>query len=511
MQPAKRVAVNTGILYARMAITVFISLYATRLVLAALGAEDYGIFSLVGGAIAMLSFLNNAMTSATQRFISYAQGEQNEKKQKQIFNVSLILHLLIGCALVALLEVLGYFLFDGVLKITPDRLGEAKLIYHFLVVSTFVKVISVPYDAVINAHENMIFVGILGIVEAILKLGIAIHITYTGGDKLVSYGLLMAVLAVFLLVILRIYCRKKYTETAINLKYFDKDLFKEMTGFASWSLLISASGIITMQGMSIVLNTFFGVIVNAAQGIANQISGQLMVFSNTMLKALNPVIVKSEGENNSRQMLASSLTGSKISFFLLAFFAIPAIIEMSTILNFWLKDVPDFAVIFCQLNLVRLILNQLTITFPTAIGAKGNIKNFSLWIAGGYATLLPSSYFAFKLGASPDIIYINLIVLTILLSVIKVWFMHRLCDLELRNYYSDVLMRSLLTLFPVVGFAIVPSFLMGESLTRIVLVLLLSTGSFIFFGFYIGLNKKERELLVKGIESVSASIKRRLV
>ncbi|MGQ7867780.1 MATE family efflux transporter [Sunxiuqinia sp. sy24] len=497
MQAAKRVALNTGILYARMAITVFISLYATRLILAALGAEDYGIFNVVGGAIAMLTFLNGAMASATQRFMSYAQGEGDENKQKQIFNVSIILHLVIGFILVGVLEIVGYFLFSSVLVIEADRMDVAKLIYHFLVVSTFVTVISVPYDAVINAHENMLVVAIVGIVEAVLKLSIAIYVTYTGHDKLASYGLLMALLSIFVLLVLRIYCHKKYPEVIINIqKYFHKGLFREMTGFASWSLLISASGIITMQGMSIILNSFFGVIVNAAQGVANQISGQLMAFSNTMLKALNPVIVKSEGENNREQMLMGTITGSKISFFLLSFFAVPVVIEMPFILDLWLKDVPEFAIIFCRLNLIRLVINQFTVTFPTAIGAMGDLKQFSIWIALAYATLLPASYLAFKLGASPEIIYINLIVVTVGLSIIKVYFTHRLCGLSLKGFYRDVLLRSLATLLVTFLLACVPMLFLNSGFIRLIAVLSASSVAFLLMLFWVGLNKREEQLII---------------
>jgi len=317
MEQAKRVAKNTGILYVRMAITVFLSLYITRLVLAALGAENFGIFNLVGGAIAMLSFLNGAMSSASQRFMSYAQGEGDHKKQKYIFNVSTLLHFFIAIAVVILLELAGYFFFNGLLKIDPDRMYAAKIIYQFLIVSTFFTVISVPYDAVINAHENMLFVAITGIIESILKLGIAFYITYTNFDKLISYGLLMASLAILMLIIKQIYCHIKYEEVTINIrKYRDKDIFKEMTGFAGWSFLGSSSSLIANYGQGIVLNIFFGTFVNAAQGISIQVSGQLSAFATTMMKALNPVLAKSEGAGNRKLMIKASMIGSKVSFFM---------------------------------------------------------------------------------------------------------------------------------------------------------------------------------------------------
>lgn len=191
MQEAHRVAKNTGILYARMAITVFISLYSTRLILVSLGVADFGLFNVVGGVIAMLGFLNSSMASATQRFMSYAQGEGNLEKVKRIFNMSTILHAAIAIIMVFVLEIAGYF-FNGILKIAADRVEVAKIIYHFMVASTFFTVLSVPYEAVITSHENMLFYAILGILESVLKLGIAFYITYSAYDHLVMYGLLMA-------------------------------------------------------------------------------------------------------------------------------------------------------------------------------------------------------------------------------------------------------------------------------------------------------------------------------
>lgn len=498
MQPAKRVAVNTGILYARMAITVFISLYATRLVLAALGAEDYGIFNVVGGSIAMLAFLNSAMASATQRFMSYAQGEEDKDKQKKIFNVSILIHLIIGFILIILLEVLGYFLFEGVLNIDQTRMDEAKLIYHFLVISTFVKVISVPYDAVVNAHENMLFVAILGIIEAFAKLGIAFYVTYTNQDKLASYGFLMAGLAIFLLLILRIYCHRKYDEVEIKPKrYYDKSLFKEMTSFAGWSLLNSASSIITMQGMSIVLNSFFGVIVNAAQGIANQIAGQLMAFSNTMLKALNPVLVKSEGGKRRREMINITMTGSKFSFFLLAFFAIPSILEMPYILGAWLKDVPEWAILFCRLELVRNLINQLMVVLQSGIGAEGRVKNFSIVRSISYFLPLPLAILFFSLGFPPYFMYIAWIFCwSIMGVVIVVYFANKNYGLSVREYIFNVLLPCFYLFGITTGGGYLVLSILPSSFIRLILVGISTSLLFALSFWFISINSKERELLI---------------
>ena len=508
MQQAKRVAINTGILYARMGITVFISLYITRLILAALGTEDFGIFNVVAGAVAMLTFLNSAMSAATQRFISYAEGEGNFKKQKFIFNVSVVLHLLIAFVLVVLIEFAGYFLFKEVLKIPPERIHAAKVIFQFMILSTFFTVISVPYDAVIIAHENMLFVAILGITESLLKLLIAFYITYTGSDKLINYGLLMALISIFLLIFRQIYSHSQYKEVQINFKkYFNKALFKEMSFFAGWALLSSAASMITMQGISIVLNSFFGVLVNAAQGVANQIAGQLSAFPNTMLKALNPVIVKNEGRKDRGQMLKTAMTGSKISFFLFAIVSVPVILDMPFILEVWLEKVPDYAVIFCRLILIRLVINQLTVTFPTAISAIGKIRTIAICNSIIWILTLPVSYLLFKGGASPEAIYVVVLFTEVILAISYTLFLRHLGGLSLTSFFKIVVVPSLTTLIVGGLFALIPMFLMKPSFLRLILIVALDLLAFLAAIYYIGLDSIEKQLIKKAITTGWSRIK----
>ena len=303
-QTANRVIKNTGYLYAKMAITMFVSLYTTRLILNSLGASDFGIYNIVGGAIAMLGFLNVAMASATQRFMSYSEGEGNKEKQKNIFNISCILHFCISIIIALILLAAGWFFFHGILNIPADRVSAAQVVYCSLIVSTVFTVMNVPYDAVMNAHENMRYYAVVGIIESFLKLAVAFACVYAKGDKLIVYGVLMAAIPFITLTIMKVYCHRHYKECVINpRKFYDKKLMREMTSFAGWSLAGSMGGILGNYGNGIVLNSFFGTILNAALGIANQLNGMLMVFSNSMLKALAPVIVKTEGGGEHEKML----------------------------------------------------------------------------------------------------------------------------------------------------------------------------------------------------------------
>jgi O-antigen/teichoic acid export membrane protein len=508
MKAANRVAKNTGILYAKMAITVFISLYSTRLILNALGAEDYGIFNIVGGTIAMLGFLNASMAAATQRFMSIAEGAGDLERKKNIFSVSVVLHFVIALVVFFVLEIVGYIFFQSVLNIPADRIDVAKLVYQFMIVTTLFTIISVPYDALLNSHENMLMYSVFGIIEVLLKLSIAIYITYTGFDKLITYGLLMAALSILSRSIQRYYCHRKYEESNISIrKYYNKTLFKEMTSFGGWSLLFSAASMITMQGVSIVLNSFFGVLVNAAQGVATQISGQLMAFSNTMLKALNPVIVKSAGGNDRRQMMAASVIGNKLSFFLFTFFSIPAIIEMPYILHLWLKNVPDYAVIFCQLNLFRLCITQLTITFNTTIAALGNIKEFNIVRSSVYVALLPASYFMYLYGAPPFAIYINLIVMILISMFVNVYYVQKLCGYTIQNFLQDIFSRCAITALFNSAISILPLFLLPSGLFRLILVVIISSSTFIISLHLFGLTKPEKKMMLSMISGKISKIK----
>jgi O-antigen/teichoic acid export membrane protein len=492
-QAASRVALNTGILYARMAITVFISLYSTRLILEALGAEDFGIFSVVGGTIAMLTFLNTAMAAATQRFMSYTQGKGDYERLKKIFNVSVVLHIGIAIIILLLLEGAGYLLFNGILKISEARIEIAKLIYQFMVISMLFTIVSVPYDAVINAHENMFFYAILGIVEAVAKLAIALYILHATFDKLAIYGLLISALSAFLFLIRRLYCHHYYNECRINIrKYFNKPLFKEMTGFAGWSFLGSSSSIVAHYGQGLVVNMFFGTVVNAAQGIAAQVSGQLAAFSVTMLKALNPVIDKSEGSGNRELMLKASMMGSKVSFFLMMFFYIPVLIEMPYIFKIWLSNVPEYAVIFCRLLLIRNLIEQLFVTLSSSISAVGNIRKYQIY--NSILNLFPLivSYLLFNKGYPAYSIYIVYIIYSILASTIVLYFSKKNCNLSVPLYFKNVITRCIISFALVIAVSAIPVYMLVDGYFRLLTVILISTTFFSITVWFVGCTTEEK-------------------
>lgn len=496
MQAAHRVAKNTGILYIRMAITIFISLYSTRLILAALGVKDFGLFNVVGGAIAMLGFLNASMQGSTQRFMSFAQGAGDSHKVNKIFNMSVLLHIIIALVIFFVLQIVGYFLFHGILNIDPNRLHTAKMVYQFMIVSTLFTVVSVPYDALINSHENMMFYAIVSLIEAISKLGIALFLGYVAGDKLWYYGLLMASLSIMVLIINRVYCYYKYPESKIDIVgQYDTILLKEMSSFAGWSLLGSSSSMITNYGQGILMNVFFGTTVNAAQGVANQVCGQLGAFASTMSRALNPVIAKSEGGGNRQLMIKASMMGSKFLFLLILFFYVPVFIEMPYIFKIWLKTPPSYAVVFCRLLMIKIAFEQLYLTMGGIISAIGKIRNFQIISSIISYSPLFISYFLFKSYNEPSIIYYVYIIYAMVNGIVVIYFVNINSGLSITLFLKKVVLKSVLSLVVISAISVLPLYVLDEGLLRFLSVISLSSLSFCSVVWYIGIDQNEKSAL----------------
>lgn len=444
---ANRVIKNTGFLYAKMGITMFISLYTTRLILNSLGASDFGIFNIVGGAISMLGFLNAAMASATQRFMSYSEGEGNKEKQKSIFNVSFILHLGISFIVGIVLLVAGYFFFNGILNIPEDRIFAAKVVYGSLIVSTMFTVMTVPYDAAMNAHENMKYYAIVGVFESLLKLSVAFACVYTNYDKLIVYGVLMACIPLITLSIMRIYCHRNYDECIISpKKYWIKGLMKEMTSFAGWNLLSTSTAMITNYGLGIVLNIYYGTVLNASQGVANQLNGQMGVLTNNISKAVLPIVVKSAGRKEENKMISISLFFSKIFFIIMSMMLIPFLILGENILEWWLKEVPPYTNIFLILvilvSMSEIFLNSLS----QMISAIGRIKYISFFRSLTTLLCLPTIFLLFKYDFPPYVMYIVLLSKTFINIGISLYFSSLYYGLSIKGYIKNVLLRCLLFL-----------------------------------------------------------------
>lgn len=434
---------------------MFVMLYVTRIILRTLGASDFGIYDVVGGAISMLGFLNTSMASTVQRFLNNAQGQNNSKLQLKVFNIGVIFHFSIAVIMIFALAILYFILFNGVLNIPAERVYAAKIVYLCLIVSTFFNIITVPYDASINAHEDFLTYSIIGIIDIILKLIVAIAIIYCSNDKLVLYAFLMMIVPISSYIMMKIWCIKHYKECKIAIrKYYDKIVAKRMLSFSGWALLGSSSNLVGNYGNSIVLNHFFGTVLNAVTGIANQTQGMLQVLSAGMLRSLNPIIYKS-GVNSPQKLMLYSFMGCKYSFLLLAIFAIPVMIETPFLLQIWLGDVPKWAVLFVRLQLLRCLLEQLTSTFNKSLESVGKIKELNIYTFA--LNLMPILVLSilYSIGCAPYWYFIVAIFfMVILTSLMKIHYCIMYCGLNINTF-----MR--LVLLPCCMCSLIPTFIIG--------------------------------------------------
>ncbi|SDS26805.1 Na+-driven multidrug efflux pump [Polaribacter sp. KT25b] len=503
MNSVKRVVKNTLFLYIKMLVTICIALFSTRLVLEALGVVDYGVYNLVGGVIALLAFLNSAMTVSTQRYLSVNIGTGNSSKISQVFKTSIRLHLIIGIFIVILLELVGLFIFDGFLNIPSDRLETAKIIYHLMVVSTFFTINAVPYDASINANEHLVFDSILGIIESFVKLVIAVYLITYEKDRLLLYVILLTLLIILVRVIKSIYCFMKFEECSFRARGtgVSRVLFKEMFSFARWNMFGSLAAIGRNQGIAVILNIFFGAAINASFAIANQVSAQLSSFSAMMLKAVNPQIMKKEGANARSSMLNLAMTSSKISFFLLAFFAIPLLFLMPDVLKLWLKDVPDGTVIFCNLILISTMINQLTIGLQSAFQAVGKIKLYQFTVGSLLILNLPISYLLLNYGLPAYSVFFSFISIDILAGCFRVILSIKISGLLISEYLHKVLIPSLVSIVPTIALSSLVFCFIEKSFIFYILIFL-SIIIFIVSIIIFGLNKYEKYKIISLYSSI---------
>lgn len=496
MSTSSKIIKNTGFLYVKMGINVFISLYTTRIILNSLGTSDFGVFNVVGGAIAMLSFLNASMASATQRFMNYSEGEEDEIKERQIFNTSVILHFIIALFVGILLIFLKPVFFDLVLNISEDKINAAKWIYNFMIVSTMFTIMTVPYDAVINAHENMRYYSIVGIMESVLKLSAAIIITILLSNKLIWYGAMMSMISFIVMIIMRIYCKIHYRECKSNLtKYFDRKTLKDLTSFAGWSLLGSSAGIISGYGSNIVLNNFYGTILNATNGICGQLNGQMLAFSNNLLKAVNPVIVKKEGGGHRDDMYLYTNSACKLSVLMFAFSSIPFFVECPYILKLWLKNVPPYALVFCEISVFTVLLEQLTNPLGTVIGAIGKIKLYNIFTSISLYLNIILLYLCYKVGLPPYSLVVLGLINAFIMSVFKVYYCYKFGGMKVSIFVSDVVIRCLLVVSIVYLTSEIVKNMFDLSFLRLLLVILTSTLTFLISTYFIAFTNKERLLV----------------
>lgn len=399
----KAIAKNTLFLYVRLFITVIVALYTARVVLRTLGVEDFGLFNVVGGLVAMFSFLNSGMIQASQRFMSYEIGKGDSERLKSVFSTTLLIHILIALIIFIGVESIGVWFLNSKMNIAPDRLVAANWVLQCTLLSFSITVITVPFNATIIAHEKMGFYAVMSIIDAVLKLGIVFIVMVYGGDKLIFYSILLLIIPLVSLIVYSSYCKIKFQETSFTPKY-NKVLFRSILGFAGWSFVGNIGFVFRNNGVNIVINLFCGTAVNAARGIAYQVSSQIAGFASNFQMAIIPQITKRYAANEIDSMMNLVVRGSKYSFILLYLIALPFCLRAEYVLTLWLGEVPSYTVEFVILVLIMSLIDGMAIPLGKAIDATGNIKWFQIIIAIIMLLDIPFSYIFLKAGVAPYVV-----------------------------------------------------------------------------------------------------------
>lgn len=497
MKNTNRVIFNTTILYGNSILTIVFSLYTTRLLLNSLGVIDFGIYNLIAGVIGALSFLNTAMATSTQRYLSFHLTHENPSKLNQIFANSIFLHFLIGVFISLLLILIGNFLFSDILEIPSERIAASQTIYKLMILSVLFTILAVPFTATIIANENMIWIVVINTIEGILKLGGAVFLYFYSDDKLILYTYMMVVVSFISLCFYGIYCLRKYPECSLNIKSkINSNILKELGVFAGWNLFGALCGVSRTQGLGVIMNSFWGTVINTSYGIANQVAGQMSFFSGSMLRAINPQIMKAEGAGNRKDMLMLSMKASKFGYFLLAFIAIPCMFEMPTLLKFWLKEVPDYAVGFCILTLIIFLCNQLTVGLQSAIQATGRIKMYQAIIGSILLLNLPISFLLLYKGFSVYLTLVSAVVLEIIGCIFRLYFLKIKAGLSIKEYCDVVFAKEFIPTLLTCAFCFFSRFVLDNEYRS---TLTIAGGILIFMisSYLWGLDKDEKFHLQK--------------
>ena len=488
----KKILKNSMYLYIRMLLSLFIVLYSSRIVLLNLGVVDFGIYSVVAGVIYILGVFNNALTSSTHRFLSFSLVEENNFNPIVIFNASIRIHILFALFILIIGESAGLYFVKSYLNIPNDRLLSTIYLYHTVLFIFILNILSIPYQALINAKEDMKIIAVLGVMDSIGKLLAALSLGYYFFDKLKLYGILLLILNVVIFICYLLFCNKNYIESKLQSFKINKETYLDLFFFALWTTFGSISSLIKTQGSMVLLNIFFGPIVNAALAIGNQISSQLLRISQVILKAVNPQIVKSYGRGKFNEMVNYLNSSSKYSFYLFCFIAIPLFFEMDLILNIWLDEYPEYTVIFSKILILNVLVDILIGPLIIGIQASGKIKYYQLTSGLVFMLNLLIMYVLLLFNFTPSSVIFSNIFFTIVVGGIRLFFLNKQIKMPIHFWLKDVLFRCMLIIiiWSLVLYAIFSTFDFGYF--NLLMTCIISSIFGVFIVYFLGLNSQEK-------------------
>lgn len=492
----KRIAKNTILLYIRTFIILLVSLYTSRVVLSALGVEDYGTYNVVGGFVAMFSLLSGALSNAISRYITFELGRDDKERLKEVFSTSVTVQIILALAVVVLAEAFGIWFLNTQMNIPEGRMVAANWVFQCSLLTFAINLISIPYNACIIAHEHMNAFAYISILEALLKLGAVFLLFVIGFDKLIVYAVLLALAATLIRFIYGVYCKRHFEECLYTFS-INKPLIKEMTSLAGWNMLGSSGSILNSHGVNLLMNMFFGVTVNAARGLAVQVNSAVTQFVNSFTTAVNPQITKSYAKGEKDYLFKLVMMSSKYSFFLTLLLAAPIIAETPYILKLWLKEVPDYTVLFVRLTLMVSLIASLSTSLYTLALSTGNIKKYQIVVGSLSLSCFFVTYVFYKLGFPVETAYYVNIGIQIIILFARLIILSRQTGLSIRKYAASVLYQSLLValLLTAVLFLLL-KLMPEETLVNALVVVLMCEVIACALIFMVGLNKYERKYIV---------------
>jgi len=504
----KRIAKNTIALYFRQVLIMLVGLYTSRVVLETLGIVDFGIFNLVAGIVTMFNFLLNSMAGSIQRFFSFELGQDNKDQLKNIFSLSLILMLIICLIILVLSETVGLYFVTNILSIPHERRNSAILVYHFSVFSFLFTIITSPYMAMIIARENMKIYSYVSIIEVFLRLSIVFILRFISWDKLSLYGVLTLFITITVTFIYRTICAVKYKECRFSF-YWNKDLAIKILSFSGWTLFGSTAIMFKNQLVNILLNQYFSPIVVAARAIASKVDNAAVSLSNNFITAIRPQIVKNYASGDKDTALYLMFFGSKASYLLMFIFFLPLIIEMPIVLDLWLKNTPEFTILFTRLMLIDVLINHISTPIIAMIQASGKIKIYNLLVGSVIFFNVPFSWFLLNIGMPSYFVIICAIFLTNIVLIIRVLYVRKLIFFSILHYMKTVIIP--IIIISILSFIIpfILYYFLNSSIIRLFLIVISSIFFVCLNSYFFALNFNERHKFNEILFSYLYSFKKR--
>lgn len=480
-----------------------VSLYTSRVVLNALGVEDFGIYNVVGGIVAMFTVLSGSLSAAISRFITYELGKGNQDNLNKIFSSAVTIQLGLAGIIILLAETIGLWFLNAKMNIPEIRMGAANWVFQFSILTFAINLISVPYNASIIAHEKMSAFAYISILEAVGKLTIAFLIVISPMDKLIFYAILMCLVAIIIRFAYGNYCKRHFSECTYHF-IWDKQLLKQMFGFAGWNFIGAASAVLRDQGGNVVINLFCGPSVNAARGIAFQVNNAVNQFVTNFMTALNPQITKSYASGEKEYMMTLIFQGARLSFYMLLLLSLPILTNTHYILELWLKTVPEHTVYFVQLVLIFALSESIAQPLITAMLATGRIRNYQIIVGGLQMMNLPISYLLLRLGFFPEIVIIIAIGISQCCLAARLILLKGMIGISIRKYLQKVYFNIISVSIAAVLLPLISTNYIEESFINFIFISLIAVICTITSIYFIGCNHQERQFIHQKLGTIKS-------